>query len=150
MGEGSFDRRPELFLRLDPLGMHAERPRHCRVVAELQLGADHFAMRDGLIVYFDLPRAIVGDHDQYRSLVTDSRVDFDRIEAECSVAGSDDDWLVRKRQTCRDAVGYADADAAERSGIEHQGCAQSNARKTEEVAAIGNHNSIIADRFLER
>ena len=76
--------------------MHAERPRHSGVVRILQLGADHFAVGDRLVVHLDLPSAVVGDDDQDRRLVANGGVDLDGVEAECAVAGRHHDGLVGK------------------------------------------------------
>src|SRR3984885_8548361 len=87
IGERAFDRGAELFLGLDTLGMHAERPRHCGIVRILQPGTDHLAVGDRLVMHLDLPGAVVGDDNQHRRLVANGGIDLDGVEAECAVAG---------------------------------------------------------------
>src|ERR1700722_6660077 len=84
IGERAFDRGAELFLGLDTLGMHSERPRHCSIVRILQPGADHLAVGDRLVMHLDLPGAVVGDDNQHRRLVANGGIDLDGVEAECA------------------------------------------------------------------
>src|ERR1700720_4877779 len=120
------------------------------MVAELQFGADDLAMGDGLVVHLDLPGSVISDDDQNRSFVTNCSVDFDRIEAEGAIAGCNDDSLFRKSETCRNSVGHADTDAAERARIEHRRSVESDTREAKKISAIGDDDCVIANRLLKR
>jgi len=67
---------------LDPFRVHSERARHRGVVGRLQPRADHAIVAGLLIVDFDLPCAIVRDHDEQRRAMAHRCIDFDCVEAE--------------------------------------------------------------------
>ena len=99
-------------------------------------------MRVALVVHFDLPRPVVGDHDQHRRLVAHRSVDLHRIEAEGPVAGRDDHLAIGKRQARGDAERGADADAAQRTRVEVGRRGQADPSEAQEVAAVGDHHRI--------
>src|SRR5262249_7354001 len=81
MRERAIYRRREIVDALDSLAVHAEGARHRRVIGKGKARPDDLAVRFALIVHLDLPGAVVGDDDEYRSTVTHRGVDFHRVEA---------------------------------------------------------------------
>ena len=106
-------------------------------------------MGDRLIVHLDLPSAVVGDDDQHGRLVTYGRIDLDGIEAERTVPCRHDDRAIREGEARGNAVGHADANTPERTGIEHGRRVQPDAGEAQEIAAVGDHDGVAAHGVLE-
>ena len=103
-----------------------------------------------LIIDFHLPAGVVSHCKDDLRIVPHRRVELHRIEAERAVAGRDEHVALRRQQARRNAIGHADADAAERAGVEDGlDAAEANAGKREEIAAVDDQHRVGREVLLQ-